>query len=49
MKKQEKKNESAVALGRRGGQAKLKKYGKEAFKEMVNKRWEKYREEKAKK
>ena len=36
----------AKQLGARGGKKTLEKYGKNHFKEMVNKRWAKVREEK---
>lgn len=41
-------NEQNIAklLGARGGKKTLQKYGKDHFKEMVNKRWAKVRAEK---
>ncbi|MFA6006910.1 MAG: hypothetical protein WC764_04285 [Candidatus Paceibacterota bacterium] len=36
-------NKAAQALGRKGGAARFKKYGKEAMAEMANRRWEAYR------
>lgn len=34
-------NKAAKELGRKGGLAKLKKYGRECFREMAKKRWKK--------
>lgn len=40
------RSEIAKALGRVGGQSTLKKYGKDHFKEMVNRRWAKAKKNK---
>ena len=37
------KDPNAVALGRKGGQSTLRKYGKKHFKEMIERRWSKKR------
>ena len=42
------KSKAAQELGRKGGQTVLKKYGKSHYKEMIKKRWEKYRQEQEK-
>lgn len=41
-----KQTDIAKQLGSRGGKKTLKKYGKEHFREMVNKRWAKVKAEK---
>ena len=41
-----KKDNSPKSLALLGGKATLKKYGKEHYKKMVEKRWKKYRKEK---
>jgi len=43
------KNKEAVELGRKGGKATLKKYGKDHYKKMLEKRWNKEERRKIKK
>lgn len=40
------RSESAKSLGRLGGKATLKKYGKDHYKKMIEKRWSKVKNEK---
>ena len=46
MKENNKTESIAQQLGRRGGQKVLKKYGRDHYKKMVEKRWAKVRKEK---
>lgn len=43
------KKKIAQELGRSGGNATLRKHGTEHYRKIIQKRWEKYREEKEKK